>query len=147
MSEKMNFIHGKENYTFYEKKQLAESVRSMCLENLNKTSLPKLWGNSITIWKMWKKTTKTTILKWFFVIRNLSKVRITPVKLFKLWCNKFYNNLFKHQKEPVLKGDPFQFSIKCMKGWMSEFRVSLRKSSKHLAKSKEDREVRLKEYI
>ena len=67
--------------------------------------------------------------------------------LFKAQAKFFYDNWWSQQSDEVKKQPPLAFSKKWIKGWMTEYKVSLRKPNKCFQIKQSDREERVYEYI
>ena len=82
----------------------------------------------------------------FIDIRGSLKARL-PRSLFKAQAKVFYDNWWSQQSDEVKKQPPLVFSNKWIKGWMTEYKASLRKPNKRFQIKQSDREERVYEYI
>ena len=70
-----------------------------------------------------------------------------PRFLFVTKARELYENWKKQQVEPILAENELKFSDKWIKGWMTEYNVSLRKPNKRFSIKQEDRVERLLDYL
>lgn len=83
---------------------------------------------------------------WFIDIRGSLKARL-PRSLLKAQAQFFYDEWLSQQPDEVKRQPKLIFSNKWIKGWMSEFNVSLRKPNKRFQIKQTDREERVFEYV
>ena len=86
------------------------------------------------------------MFEWFINVRGVLKGRL-PIKIFRSKCQQVYNEWLKQQPEPVREQDQLKFSKHWIQDWMKEYKVSLRKPNKKYAIKKEDRIIRIKDYL
>ena len=89
---------------------------------------------------------REALYDWFIDIRGSLKARL-PRSLFKAHAKFFYDNWWSQQSDEVKKQPPLVFSNKWIKGWMTGYKVSLRKPNKRFQIKQSDREERVYEYI
>ena len=86
------------------------------------------------------------MFEWFINVRGVLKGRL-PIKMFRSKCQQVYDEWLKQQPEPVPEQDQLKFSKHWIQDWMKEYNVSLRKPNKKYAIKKEDRIIRIKDYL
>ena len=86
------------------------------------------------------------MFEWFINVRGVLKGRL-PIKIFRSKYQQVYNEWLKQQPEPVREQDQLKFSKHWIQDWMKEYKVSLRKPNKKYAIKKEDRIIRIKDYL
>ena len=67
--------------------------------------------------------------------------------MFRSKCQQVYDEWLKQQAEPVPEEDQLKFSKHWIQDWMKEYNVNLRKPNKKYAIKKEDRVIRIKDYL
>ena len=67
--------------------------------------------------------------------------------MFRSKCHQVYDEWLKQQPEPVPEQDQLNISKHWIQNWMKEYNVSPRKPNKKYAIKKEDRIIRIKDYL
>ena len=86
------------------------------------------------------------MFEWFVNVREVLKGRL-PIKMFRSNCQQVYDEWLKKQPEPVPEQDQLNFSKHWIQDWMKEYNVSLRKPNKKYVIKKDDRKIRIKDYL
>ena len=89
---------------------------------------------------------REALFDWFIDIRGTLKARL-PRKMFKTQCKIFYDQWLAQQPEEVPEDKKIVFSNRWIKGWMSEYGVSLRHPNKRFQIRQADREERVADYL
>ena len=89
---------------------------------------------------------RQAMFEWFVNVRGSLKGRLL-VKMFRSKCVQVYDEWLKQQPEPIPENERLKFGKNWIRGWMEEYHVSLRKPNKKFAIKKEDREIRIKDYL
>ena len=87
-----------------------------------------------------------SLCKWFINVRGVLKGRL-PIKMFLSKCQQVYHKWLKEQTEPAPEQDQLKFSKHWIQDWMKEYNVGRRKPNKKYAINKEDRIIRIKDYL
>lgn len=88
---------------------------------------------------------REALYDWFLDVRGSLKARL-PRSLFKAQAKFLYDHWLEQQPDEI-KQLELVFSNKWIKGWMTEFNVSLRNPNKRYQIKQEDRKERISEYI
>ena len=89
---------------------------------------------------------REAVFEWFINVRGVLKGRL-PIKMFRSKCQQVYDEWLKQQPEPVPEQDQLKFGKHWIQDRMKEYSVSLRKPNKKYAIKKEDRIIRIKDYL
>ena len=89
---------------------------------------------------------REALYDWFIDIRGSLKARL-PRSLFKAQAKFFYDHWLEQQSDEIKNQPELVFSNKWIKGWMTEYNVSLRKPNKRYQIKQDDRKERISEYI
>ena len=83
---------------------------------------------------------------WFIDICSSLKARL-PKSMFKPQCKIFYKQWLSQQEKEVPEEKKIMFSNKWIRGWMQEYKVSLRMPNKRFQIKLADREEHIFEYL
>ena len=83
---------------------------------------------------------------WFIDICSSLKARL-PKSMFKPQCKIFYEQWLSQQEKEVPEEKKIMFSNKWIRGWMQEYKVSLRMPNKRFQIKLADREEHIFEYL
>ena len=86
------------------------------------------------------------MLQWFIDVRESLRERL-PMKIFRYKCVQVFDEWLKEQSNHISEKDQLKFSKLWIQDWMKEYNVSLRKPDKRYALKKEDRVVRVQDYL
>ena len=89
---------------------------------------------------------RQAMFEWFVNVRGTLKGRL-PIKMFRSKCLTVYEEWLKQQPELIPENEQLKFGKNWIRGWMDEYNVSLRKPNKKFAIKKEDRKIRIKDYL
>ena len=79
-------------------------------------------------------------------VRGALKGRL-PIKLFRTKCQQVYSEWLKQQPKTIPEEEQLKFSKHWIRDWMEEYKVSLRKPNKRFEIKKEDRVIRIMDYL
>ena len=79
---------------------------------------------------------------WFIDIRSSLKARLTK-SMFKAQCKIFYEQWLSQQEKEVPEEKKIVFSNKWIRGWMQEYKLSLRRPNKSFQIKQADCEERI----
>ena len=97
--------------------------------------------------RKWKAPqVREAMFEWFINVRGVLKGRLA-IRMFRSECHQVYDEWLKQQPEPVPEQDKLKFSKQWIQDWVKEYNVSLRKPNKKYAIKKEDRIIRIKDYL
>ena len=89
---------------------------------------------------------REAMFEWFVNVQGVLK-GLLPIRMFRSKCQQAHDEWLKQQPEPVPEQDQLNFSKHWIQDWMKEFNVSLHKPNKKYAIKKEDRIIRIKDYL
>ena len=89
---------------------------------------------------------REAMFEWFINVRGALKGSL-PIKMFRTKCQQVYSEWLKQQPKTIPEEEQLKFSTQWIRDWMEEFNVSLRKPNKQFAIKKDDRVIRIKDYL
>ena len=86
------------------------------------------------------------MFEWFINLRGALKGRL-PIKMFRTKFQQVYSEWLQQQPKTIPEEEQLKFSKHWIRDWMVEYNVSLRKPNKWFAIQKEDRVIKIKDYL